>query len=69
MKFLQVIDTAGHTNNINVDFIYNLTSFLNENENKYITVIHLKYQGDENAFGTIKTYDALNLVQSRLGNL
>ena len=67
MKFIEVTDCNNDLHQINCDNIYKLTviePYLSEK--RYITCIHLNHKEDDYTFETIKTFENISTLHSRL---
>jgi hypothetical protein len=65
MKTIKVIDCFNNEHNLVVDFIYNVTSFINSSK-EVITNIHLNHKDDNYTFSVIKTDEPISSFMTRL---
>lgn len=66
MKTIKIIDCNKHEQNLNVAFIYNVSSFEPGFKQPTITEICLHHKDDEQPFSVYKTYEPVSSVLSRL---
>lgn len=67
MKFIEITDCNNNLHLINSNFIYKLTviePFLAEK--RHITCIHLNHKDNDYTFETIKTFENISTLRSRL---
>lgn len=65
MKTIKVIDCFNNEHNLVVDFIYNVTPFINSSK-EVITNIHLNHKDDNYTFSIIKTDEPITSFLLRL---
>ena len=65
MKTIKVTDCNNNEHNLVVDFIYNVTPFINSSK-EVITNIHLNHKDDNYTFSVIKTDEPITSFLLRL---
>ena len=66
MKTIKIIDCNKQEQNLNVDFIYNVSSFEPGFKQPKITEISLHHKGEEQPFSVFKTYESVSSLLLRL---
>ena len=66
MKTIKIIDCNKQEQNLNVDFIYNVSSFEPGFKQPTITEISLYLKGEEQPFSVFKTYESVSSLLLRL---
>lgn len=66
MKTIKIIDCNNEEQNLNVNFIYNISQFNPGFKQPMITTISLHHKGDEHPFSIFKTYESVNSLLLRL---
>ena len=66
MKTIKIIDCNKLEQNLNVDFIYNISSFEPGFKQPTITEIYLHHKGEEQPFSIFKTYESVSSLLLRL---
>ena len=66
MKTIKIIDCNKQEQNLNVDFIYNVSSFEPGFKQSTITEISLHHKGEEQPFSVFKTYESVSSLLLRL---
>lgn len=66
MKTIKIIDCNKNEQNLNVDFIYNVSSYSPGFKQPVITEISMHERGDTIPFAVFKTYESVSSLLLRL---
>lgn len=66
MKTIKILDCNNNEHNLNVEFIYNVSSYDPKFKQPLITEICLHHKGEEQPFAVFKTYESVSSLLSRL---